>query len=337
MRSRPPVIDATNIKQHISVYKHYDPITTIGKVLDYKRIQKELDDGNYGISLPQRRRKPRTESAEFATENDQYNWKDDETPASAENTQNAAGASPVQDEEDLIDLDWEPSSEAALPSAARPSISSSPATSSLNAASGEFIPSPQLQPPKSDRTLSFSATATEFKPQKLSFSSPTERPLSLPQSPATAMPLGLGASTPNIPAHCWALCGRVFHPTTNLIQHLECAQCQAFPNQTDSVRALYKASADTACCHDFIIGRYLHDMTEQRDLEARYKGNAWPFICPNEKDCKGVFRKLHELFEHWELEGCAVELGTSRSVKRMLEERLPRALSGGKMGAGGWA
>ena len=85
--------------------------------------------------------------------------------------------------------------------------------------------------------------------------------------------------------------------------------------------ALYKAAAECSSAHDFVYGRYMHDMVSCRNLQQRYRENAWPFICPNEENCGGVFRSMVELVRHWEIMDC-VKLEWAEGVVRELGERL---------------
>ena len=64
----------------------------------------------------------------------------------------------------------------------------------------------------------------------------------------------------------------------------------------------------------------------KRDIVEKYKGNAYPFICPNEERCGNVFQQLHPLFAHFERGTCGVQNEAVGDVKRMVEDALASLL-----------
>ena len=120
-------------------------------------------------------------------------------------------------------------------------------------------------------------------------------------------------------AECWAGCGMSFHTTASLLFHFESRACKATPEITPE--HIHNAAAMSEVCQDVIDGRYLRDLTMGSDVTAKYRGNAYPFVCPSQ-DCGIVFQKLHSLFRHMEAKKCQHSSEASLEVLRELREAL---------------
>ncbi|KAL9059995.1 MAG: hypothetical protein Q9162_000845 [Coniocarpon cinnabarinum] len=137
------------------------------------------------------------------------------------------------------------------------------------------------------------------------FPSPARNPLPNPKSP------------------CPATCGAFFPSKSLIFHHLESNACMFLRLST---RDIYAAVAETHCAHDFIDGRYLRDLTLKRDIREKYKGNAYPFICPNEERCGMVFRELYTLWVHFERSECGAAMGRVGVVKATVEDAVAEAV-----------
>ncbi|KAI9717835.1 MAG: hypothetical protein M1828_007074 [Chrysothrix sp. TS-e1954] len=136
-------------------------------------------------------------------------------------------------------------------------------------------------------------------------------------SPITVTSTNASGPSPQAQVSCWSSCGAVLPTTFAVLKHLESGACRIQPAD------LYKAAANIDSCHEVIDGRYLRNLALGHDLQKRYKGNAYPFVCPQ---CELVFQKLAALFKHVD-DGKCMSGGGDEQAKAVMGE-LREALVG---------
>ena len=192
-------------------------------------------------------------------------------------------------------------------------------------ASSSSGPSQDLSYQSSDLAEKQSASAAQHSQHSTRSSHSTVQAQSLGRTPTNA-----SALSQDLPVTCWALCGACFPTASAAVMHLEIPSSKPCPSMTSGMMStIYNAAATCEACHDVIDGRYLRDLTLGReDLEKKYKGNAFPFVCPAE-GCGSVFQKIYALFRHVEVGKEKHEAEATVRAVKSLEDGVKHRVSHG--------